>query len=293
MGAHIPSHWDSKTKKPQHQDSRTKKPQHWDSGTKAPQHQETETNKPQHHDSKVFFKSTKSHNIEIPRPKNHNIEIPRPKSQNIEFLRNSNPYAPWYAKHRGRKSFDTWYHIVTCAMLCVSFSSKKIYDFPKHILKSKSRDLSNQAKKKWFCHVIVNNYLSNVSWKFWIKITSMWRCEFNEQPRCLYFPIPSPQFVFTGAGLNLYLPALAPNLYLPALACNFITSLRLGFACNNLISSICICIYGPGLRFALPVWFLVDVYLNIGSRSTDSSNSSSSNLFGTNNTNICMPMLVT
>ena len=38
--------------------------------------------------------------------------------------------------------------------------------------------------------------------------------------------------------------------------------------------------------------FLIDVYLNIGSRNTDSSNSSSSNLFGTNNTNICMAMLV-
>ena len=38
------------------------------------------------------------------------------------------------AKCRGRKSFDTWYYIVTCAMLCVSFSSKSkaINVFPKH-----------------------------------------------------------------------------------------------------------------------------------------------------------------
>ena len=67
-----------------------------------------------------------------------------------------------------RKSFDTWYYSVTCATPCVSFSSKTkaINVFLKHILKSKARDQSNQARKKLFCHVIVKNYLSNVSWKF-------------------------------------------------------------------------------------------------------------------------------
>ena len=37
-------------------------------------------------------------------------------------------------KCRGRKSFGMWYYIVTCAVLCGSFSSKSkaIYDFPKH-----------------------------------------------------------------------------------------------------------------------------------------------------------------
>ena len=40
--------------------------------------------------------------------------------------------------------------IVTCAMLCVSFSSKSraINVFPKHILKSKAHEQSNQAIKK-------------------------------------------------------------------------------------------------------------------------------------------------
>ena len=70
------------------------------------------------------------------------------------------------AKCRGRKSFDTWYYIVTCATLCVSFSSKlkAINVFPKHILKSKARDQSNQARKKLICHVITKNHLSNVLW---------------------------------------------------------------------------------------------------------------------------------
>ena len=87
------------------------------------------------------------------------------------------------AKCKGRKSFDTWYYIVTCATLCVSFSSKSkaINVFPKHILKSKARDQSIQARKKLFCHVIVKNYLCNVSWKFLIKIESTWRREIKEQ----------------------------------------------------------------------------------------------------------------
>ena len=74
-------------------------------------------------------------------------------------------------------------HIVTCATLCVSFLSKSeaINVFPKHILKSKARDQSIQARKKLFCHVIVKNYLCNVSWKFLIKIESTWRREIKEQ----------------------------------------------------------------------------------------------------------------
>ena len=94
------------------------------------------------------------------------------------------------AKCRGRKSFDTWYYIVTCATLCVSFSSKSkaINVFPKHILKSKARDQSNQARKKLICHVIVKNYLSNVSWKFLIKIETTWRREIKEQTPQLALP---------------------------------------------------------------------------------------------------------
>ena len=74
-------------------------------------------------------------------------------------------------------------HIVTCATLCVSFLSKSeaINVFPKHILKSKARDQSIQESKKLFCHVIIKNYLCNVSWKFLIKIESTWRRKIKEQ----------------------------------------------------------------------------------------------------------------
>ena len=95
------------------------------------------------------------------------------------------PFSKWYpvnestwptTKCWGRKSFDTWYYKVTWAMLCVSFSSKSkaINVFPK-------RDQSIQARKKLFCHVIVKNYLCNVSWKFLIKVESTLRCEIKEQ----------------------------------------------------------------------------------------------------------------
>ena len=99
---------------------------------------------------------------------------------------------------------------------------------------------------------------------------------------CFYFPAPTMVLVpvpqFPTLAPNSYLPALvpnlyllelasklcllvlAPNLYLPALAYNFITSPGPEFAYTNLVSSICICIYGPGRRFALTVWSL-DMHL--------------------------------
>ena len=87
------------------------------------------------------------------------------------------------AKKRGRKSFGTWYYIVPCATLCVTFASKSkaINAFRKHILNSKTRDQSIKARKKLFCHVIVNNYLCNVSWEFLIKTENTWRREIKEQ----------------------------------------------------------------------------------------------------------------
>ena len=83
---------------------------------------------------------------------------------------------------------------------------------------------------------------------------------------CLYFLAPchglSPWLQFPTLAPNSYLPALVPNLYLPALASklhllvlayNFITSPGPEFAYTNLVFSICICIYGPGLRFVLTI----------------------------------------
>ena len=48
-----------------------------------------------------------------------------------------------------------------------------------------------------------------------------------------------------------------PKLYLPALANNSTTSLGPDVGYTDLVFSFCVCIYGPGLRFALPVWGLI------------------------------------
>ena len=74
------------------------------------------------------------------------------------FLHNIFPFSKSYpeientwpnAKCRGRKSFDTWYYIVTCATLCVRFSSKSKATnvFPKHS-KIESRLSMNSNKEE-------------------------------------------------------------------------------------------------------------------------------------------------
>ena len=72
----------------------------------------------------------------------------------------------------------------------------------------------------------------------------------------LYLPTLVPNFYLTVLALNFYLPTLVANLYLQALANNFITSPGPDFAYTELVSSICICIYGAGPRFVLLVWGL-------------------------------------
>ena len=54
----------------------------------------------------------------------------------------------------GKEMSDTWYCIVICARLCVSFlsKSKATNAFPKHLLKSKECDNSIQASEKVFSH---------------------------------------------------------------------------------------------------------------------------------------------
>ena len=97
---------------------------------------------------------------------------------------------------RGTKSFDTWYYKI---VLCVSFlsKSKAINVFPKHILKSKARDLSIQARKS--CHVIVKNYLCNVSWKFWSKSKTCGGAKSkNRHPRWLYCTVVRQSEAATG-----------------------------------------------------------------------------------------------
>ena len=72
-------------------------------------------------------------------------------------------------------------HSYLCNPLCFSSKSKETNIFPKHIVKLKARNKSNQTRKKLFCHVIVNNYLCNVFGKFLIKIEGAWRREIKEQ----------------------------------------------------------------------------------------------------------------
>ena len=80
------------------------------------------------------------------------------------------------AKNTVEKSFDTWYYTVTCATLCVSFSSKLKANnvFKNHILKLKARGQSIRASKKLFFHVTLKGYSRNALCKFLIKIESTW-----------------------------------------------------------------------------------------------------------------------
>ena len=117
-------------------------------------------------------------------------------------------------------------------------------------------------------------------------------------PICIYRPWPANfiyqrwlQLYLLALAPNLHLPTLALNLYLLALAYNFITSPEQKFVYTSIIYQCCISIYGSGLGFVLPVW--ICIYLIIGSSSSSgSSNDSSSNFVGINNTNICMSVLL-
>ena len=136
----------------------------------------------------MAFKSAKLKKSE----QNQNWDFHRHVFNAIFFFTQILPFSKSYpelestwptAKCRGRNSFDTWYYIVTCATLCVNFSSKSkaINVFPKHIQKLKARDQSIQARKKLFCHMIIKNYLCNFSRKFLIKSESTWMREIKEQ----------------------------------------------------------------------------------------------------------------
>ena len=85
-------------------------------------------------------------------------------------------------KCRGRKSFDTWCYIVTCARLCVSVSSKSkaINVFPKHSeikstwpIKSSKEEINLSCDSK---ELFEQHFL-----KVFDQIRSKWRCEIKEQ----------------------------------------------------------------------------------------------------------------
>ena len=70
----------------------------------------------------------------------------------------------------GRKSFDKWYYIATCATPCQGFHpNQKQLMFFQNILKSKARDQSNQARKKLFCLMIVKIIWATFDESFWSK----------------------------------------------------------------------------------------------------------------------------
>ena len=87
------------------------------------------------------------------------------------------------------------------------------------------------------------------------------------------------------------LETLVPNMYLLALAYNLITCPGSEFEYTNIVSSICShAALAHDLYYRSVAW--ICIYLIIGSNSSGSSNSCSSDFFETNNTNICMPILV-
>ena len=97
----------------------------------------------------------------------------------------------------------------------------------------------------------------------------------------LYLPTLAPLYL-PALAPNLCLPTMAPNFYLPALVYNFIISPGVEFY-----------IYQPcllNLCFYLRPWPTICITVVV-IRSSGSCNSSS-NLFGIDNTNICMPILV-
>ena len=101
----------------------------------------------------------------------------------------------------------------------------------------------------------------------------------------LYLPVLVPDLYLLDLAPNLRLPILAPKLYLPTLVFNIITGLAPEF-CIYRACLLNLCLY-------LRRWPTIDIYLLIGSSSSGSFNSSSSsNFFGIDNTNICMPILV-
>ena len=69
----------------------------------------------------------------------------------------------------------------------------------------------------------------------------------------LYLPALAPNLYLTALAPNLFLPPLAPNLHLPTWSTILLPVWGLVFSYTDLVSSICVCIYGPGLRFVLPI----------------------------------------
>ena len=81
-------------------------------------------------------------------------------------------------KCRRRNSFDTWYYIVICATLCVSFSSKC---FSKSYSEIESTWSINPSKEEIVWSHDSKEFFSNVLRKFLIKIEGTCKRENKEQ----------------------------------------------------------------------------------------------------------------
>ena len=90
--------------------------------------------------------------------------------------------APDQTQSAGKKVFwQMILHSYLCnTLLRFSSKSKAINVFPKHS-EIKSMWPIKSSKEKIVLSCDSKNYLSNVWWKFLIKIQSMWRCKIKEQ----------------------------------------------------------------------------------------------------------------
>ena len=89
------------------------------------------------------------------------------------------------------------------------------------------------------------------------------------------FTDPGPQFLFAGPGLQFYYQFGAWFLNIPTLSPQFVF----------LFTALAYDLY-----YRSGAW--ICIYLILGSRSSGICNKSSSNFFGIDNTNICMPIFV-
>ena len=137
---------------------------------------------------------------------------------------------------------------------------------------------------------VLGPFLDSQSWP-WPPSLALNLCFPTLAPN-LYLPTLAPDLYLPELSPNFHLPTLAPKLYFPTLGYNFITSQWPEFTHTNIFPLICTCIYCPCLHLYYRSGAWICIYLIIGSSNSVGSYSRSSNFFGTNNTNICMPILV-
>ena len=74
---------------------------------------------------------------------------------------------------------------------------------------------------------------------------------FLDPPALVLVPGPGPQFLFIGPGPQFVFTDPGTQFVFTGAGLQFYCLCGSEFAYSNLVSSICICIYSPGLRFVL------------------------------------------